>query len=119
MPNFVKQALKDEPIRIYGDGKQSRSFTYVGDCVRVLMGLMESNESSGQVFNIGNSQEITIEDLARRVKELSGSKSDLKYIPYEEAYESGFEDMRRRCPDNSKITKLLGYKPSLSLDELN
>jgi UDP-glucose 4-epimerase len=118
LPNFVKQALKNEPITIYGDGKQSRSFTYVGDCVTVLQGLMESDKSPGQVFNIGNSQEITIEDLAKRVKELSGSSSDLKYIPYEEAYEGGFEDMQRRCPDNRKIKELLGYKPSLSLDEL-
>jgi UDP-glucose 4-epimerase len=118
LPNFVKQALKNEPITIYGDGKQSRSFTYVGDCVKVLMGLMESKEAPGEVFNIGNSKEITIEDLALRVKELSGSKSELKYIPYEEAYEGGFEDMQRRCPDNTKIKELLGYKPSLSLDEL-
>jgi len=118
LPNFVKQAIKNEPITIYGDGKQSRSFTYVGDCVNVLMGLMESQETPGQVFNIGNSIEISIENLALRVKELSGSKSELKYIPYEEAYEGGFEDMQRRCPDNSKITKLLGYKPSISLDEL-
>jgi UDP-glucose 4-epimerase len=118
LPNFVKQAVKNEPITIYGDGKQSRSFTYVGDCVNVLMGLMGSDKAAGQVYNIGNSEEISIEDLAERVKELSGSKSELKYIPYDEAYESGFEDMRRRCPDNSKIKKLLGYKPSLSLDEL-
>lgn len=118
LPNFVKQALTNVPITIYGDGKQSRSFTYVGDCVNVLMGLMESEEAPGQVFNIGNSIEITIEELAQRVKELSGSKSELKYIPYEEAYESGFEDMQRRCPDNSKIGKLLGYKPSISLDGL-
>jgi len=118
LPTFVKQALKNEPITIYGDGKQSRSFTYVGDCVNVLVGLMESDEAPGQVFNIGNSIEITIEELAQRVKELSGSKSELNYIPYEEAYESGFEDMYRRCPDNSKIKKLLGYKPSKSLDEI-
>ena len=118
LPTFVKQALKNEPITIYGDGKQSRSFTYVGDCVNVLVGLMESDEALGKVFNIGNSKEISIEDLAVKVKELSGSKSELKYIPYEEAYESGFEDMRRRCPDNSKITKLLGYYSSVSLNEL-
>jgi UDP-glucose 4-epimerase len=118
LPTFVKQAIKNEPITIYGDGKQSRSFTYVGDCVDVLMGLMESEKAAGEVFNIGNSEEISIEDLARKVKILSGSKSKLKYIPYDKAYESGFEDMNRRCPDNSKIKKLLGYKPSLSLDEL-
>jgi UDP-glucose 4-epimerase len=79
---------------------------------------MESDQTPGKVYNIGNSQEITIEDLAKRVKELSGSRSDLKYIPYDEAYEGGFEDMQRRCPDNTKIKELLGYKPSLSLDEL-
>lgn len=118
LPNFVKQSIKNEPITIYGDGKQSRSFTYVGDCIAVLQGLMESDKSPGQVFNIGNSQEITIEDLAKRVRELSGSSSELKYIPYEEAYDVGFEDMQRRCPDNRKIKELLGYKPSLSLDEL-
>lgn len=118
LPNFVKQAIKNEPITIYGDGKQSRSFTYVDDCVTVLQGLMASKEAPGQVFNIGNSEEISIENLAKKVKELSGSKSKLVYIPYDEAYEGGFEDMRRRCPDNSKIKKLLDYKPSLSLDEL-
>jgi len=118
LPNFVKQAINNEPITIFGDGKQSRSFTYVGDCVNVLMGLMNSGVSPGQVFNIGNSEEITIENLAQRVKELSRSKSELKYIPYDQAYESGFEDMQRRCPDNTKIRELLGYKPSLSLDEL-
>jgi UDP-glucose 4-epimerase len=118
LPNFVKQALANKPITIYGDGKQSRSFTYVGDCVRVLKGLMDHEESVGQVFNIGNSEEISIKGLAERVRELSNSKSELVYIPYEEAYEGGFEDMQRRCPDNSKIKKLLGYKPSKTLDEL-
>jgi UDP-glucose 4-epimerase len=118
LPNFVKQALNNDPITIYGDGKQSRSFTYVADCVRVLVGLMENEQAVGQVFNIGNSEEITIENLARRVKELTGSRSELKYIPYDEAYEGGFEDMQRRCPDNSKITNLLGYQASKSLDEI-
>lgn len=118
LPNFVKQALGDEPISIYGDGKQSRSFTYVGDCVRVLYELMENDKAVGEVFNIGNMKEISIEDLAIRVKELANSKSELKYIPYDEAYEGGFEDMQRRCPDNAKIKELLGYKPSKSLDEI-
>ena len=118
LPTFVRQAIKNEPITIYGDGKQSRSFTFVGDCIKVLVGLMEIEESIGGVFNVGNSQEITIEVLAEKVKHLSGSKSELKYIPYDEAYESGFEDMDRRCPDNSKIKKLLGYQPSKSLDEI-
>jgi UDP-glucose 4-epimerase len=118
LPNFVKQAISNKPITIFGDGEQSRSFTYVGDCVRVLQGLMENEQAIGQVFNIGNSEEISIKDLALRVKELCGSKSDLVYIPYEEAYEGGFEDMQRRCPDNKKIRDLLGYKPSKTLDEL-
>ncbi len=118
LPNFVKQALANKPITIYGDGEQSRSFTYVGDCVTVLKGLMDSDKSVGEVFNIGNSEEISIKGLAERVKELSKSKSELVYIPYEEAYEGGFEDMQRRCPDNSKIKNLLGYKPSKTLDEL-
>lgn len=118
LPTFVRQAIKNKPITIYGDGKQSRSFTFVGDCIKVLVGLMEIEESIGGVFNVGNSQEITIEALAERVKHLSGSKSELKYIPYDEAYEGGFEDMDRRCPDNSKIKKLLGYHPSKSLDEI-
>ena len=118
LPNFVKQALANKPITIYGDGEQSRSFTYVGDCVRVLIGLMDHDESVGNVFNIGNSEEISIKDLAVRVKDLSNSKSELTYIPYEEAYEGGFEDMQRRCPDNSKIRQMLDYEPSKSLDEL-
>jgi UDP-glucose 4-epimerase len=118
LPNFVKQALRNEPITIFGDGKQSRSFTYVDDSVKVLIGLMENDEAIGKVFNVGNSKEVTIEELAKRVKQLSGSKSELLYIPYEEAYEGGFEDMHRRCPDNSAIKKLLGYKPSKTLDEI-
>jgi len=118
LPTFVKQALADEPITIYGDGEQSRSFTYVDDCVRVLTGLMETETAVGQVFNVGNDKEIKIKDLAERVKLQSGSNSELKFVPYDEAYEGGFEDMQRRCPDNAKIRELLGYKPSRSLDEI-
>jgi UDP-glucose 4-epimerase len=118
LPNFVQQALKNEPITIFGSGKQSRSFTYVLDCVRVLMGLMDSDDAVGQVFNIGNDKEITIEDLALKVREMAGSKSEIRYISYEEAYESGFEDMDRRCPDNTKIRKLLDYKPTKDIDEI-
>lgn len=118
LPTFVKQALTGKPITIYGDGKQSRSFTFVGDCVRSIMDLMGTDKSIGQVFNIGNDKEITIVDLAQRVKEKAKSSSEIKYIPYDEAYESGFEDMERRCPDNSKIKKLIGYSPSKELDEI-
>ncbi len=118
LPTFVKQALTGQPITIYGDGKQSRSFTYVGDCVRSIMDLMNSDESIGQVFNIGNDKEITIADLATKVKQKANSSSEIIYIPYDEAYESGFEDMERRCPDNTKIKKLIGYSPSKELDEI-
>lgn len=118
LPTFVVQALSNKPITIYGDGKQSRSFTYVADCVNALIGLMDAEEAVGDVFNIGNDKEISIEELAHRVKRLAGSQSEVVYIPYDSAYEAGFEDMQRRCPDNSKIRKLLGYKPSKGIDEL-
>ena len=118
LPTFVRQAIAGKPITIFGDGKQSRSFTYVDDCVQAITGLMESDEAVGQVYNIGNDKEITIENLALQVKELSGSNSEIVYIPYDEAYESGFEDMERRCPDNGKIKKLLGFSPSKNLEEI-
>jgi len=118
LPTFVRQALIGKPITVFGNGKQSRSFTYVNDCVKAITGLMEKDEAIGQVFNIGNDKEITIEDLAKQVKKLAGSNSKIVYIPYDEAYESGFEDMERRCPDNNKIKELLGYSPSKNLDEI-
>ena len=118
IPNFVRQALAGEAITVFGDGKQSRSFTHVTDVVGALLKLVDEPRAVGQVINIGNTQEITIEELARRVRELSGSSSPIKYIPYDQAYESGFEDMPRRVPDLSKIERLVGYKPEHSLDDI-
>ena len=115
IPTFVKQALFGHPITIYGDGKQSRSFTFVGDVVKALINLANDTRAVGQVFNIGSNQETTIEDLAKLVKEMTNSASEIIYIPYAEAYEEGFEDMPRRLPDLSKIRNLLGYVPTLDL----
>jgi UDP-glucose 4-epimerase len=118
IPNFVRQALAGQPITVFGDGKQSRAFTHVADVVGALVKLVEEPRAIGQVVNIGTTQEISIEALARRVRELCGSNSDIKYIPYDEAYESGFEDMPRRVPDLSRIETLIGYKPVHTLDEI-
>jgi UDP-glucose 4-epimerase len=116
IPTFVKQALAGRPITVYGDGKQSRCFGYVGDIVGALIGLMEKDEAVGQVFNIGSNQEITILDLAHRVKELTQSSSEIVFVPYDEAYEEGFEDMPRRVPDISKVGDLVGFRPQMNLD---
>lgn len=118
VPNFVKQALSGQPITVFGDGKQSRCFTHVQDVVRALIGIMESEKSYGQVFNIGNNNEITIADLAKQVREMCGSSSEIVYIPYEKAYEQGFEDMPRRVPDLTKIQTAIGWKPSTSLQQI-
>jgi UDP-glucose 4-epimerase len=116
IPTFVKQALAGRPITVYGDGNQSRCFGYVGDVVGALVKVMDHNEAVGQVFNIGSNQEISILDLARRVKELTQSDSDIVFVPYDEAYEEGFEDMPRRVPDISKISALVGFSPDMTLD---
>ena len=116
IPTFVKQALAGRPITVYGDGKQSRCFGYVGDVVGALIGLMEKDDAVGQVFNIGSNQEITILDLARRVKELTQSSSEIVFVPYDEAYEEGFEDMPRRVPDITKVGDLVGFRPKMNLD---
>jgi UDP-glucose 4-epimerase len=118
IPNFVRQALAGEPITVFGDGKQSRAFTHVSDVVGALIKLVNEPKAIGQVVNIGNTVEITIENLAARVRTLSGSTSVIKYIPYEEAYESGFEDMPRRVPDLTRIEGLIGYKPVHTLDDI-
>jgi UDP-glucose 4-epimerase len=118
IPSFVKQALSGRPITVYGDGKQSRCFCYVGDVVGALMKLMDHPDAVGEVFNIGSSLEITILDLARRVKELTHSDSEIVLVPYDEAYEEGFEDMPRRVPDTSKVTRLVGFRPEKSLDDI-
>jgi UDP-glucose 4-epimerase len=116
IPTFVKQALSGRPITVYGDGKQSRCFGYVGDVVGALIALMENPKAVGQVFNIGSNQEITILDLAHRIKELTQSTSEIVFVPYDEAYEEGFEDMPRRIPDISKVSELVGFRPNMNLD---
>ena len=118
LPTFVRQALAGQPITVFGDGSQSRSFTYVGDVVGALVSLAGEPRAIGEVFNIGNAGEVTIGALAQRVKEMTGSESLIRYVPYDEAYEEGFEDMPRRVPDISKIRELIGYEPTLGLDEI-
>jgi UDP-glucose 4-epimerase len=118
IPNFVRQALAGEPITVFGDGTQSRAFTHVSDVVGALLKLVAEPRAIGQVVNIGNKQEITILDLAKRVRELTGSKSAIKMIPYDQAYESGFEDMPRRVPDLSRVKGLIGYEPQHTLDDI-
>ena len=110
IPTFVKQALAGRPITVYGDGKQSRCFGYVGDVVGALVKLVEHDDAVGQVFNIGSNSEISIVDLARRVKELTHSQSEIVFVPYNEAYEEGFEDMPRRIPDITKVNDLIGCR---------
>jgi len=118
IPNFVRQALAGEPITVFGDGAQSRSFTHVTDVVEALLKLVAEPKAIGQVINIGNVEEVSIGRLAERVRELSGSKSVIKFIPYEEAYESGFEDMPRRVPALAKVKQLIGYEPKHDLDDI-
>ena len=116
IPTFVRQALAGRPITVYGDGKQTRCFGYVGDVAGALIKLMDHRDSVGQVFNIGSTEEISIVDLAKKVKDLTGSKSEIVFMPYDEAYEEGFEDMPRRVPDISKIKQLVGFEPEMALD---
>jgi UDP-glucose 4-epimerase len=116
IPTFVKQALAGRPITVYGDGKQSRCFGYVGDVVGAMIKLMDNPTAVGNVFNIGSNQEITILELAQRVKELTHSHSEIVFVPYDEAYEEGFEDMPRRIPDITKVRELIGFQPKMSLD---
>jgi UDP-glucose 4-epimerase len=118
LPTFVRQALAGQPITVFGDGTQSRSFTYVADVVDALVKLAQEPRAIGEVFNIGNTEEVTIADLAGRVKRMTNSASPVQFIPYDQAYEAGFEDMPRRVPDISKVHNLVGYEPRLSLDEI-
>jgi UDP-glucose 4-epimerase len=118
LPTFVRQALAGQPITVFGDGRQTRSFTYVGDVVDALIKLTAEPRAVGGVFNVGNTDEVSIRELAERVKALSGSQSPIQYVPYDEAYEVGFEDMPRRVPDISKIHALVGYQPKLELNDI-
>jgi UDP-glucose 4-epimerase len=116
IPTFVKQALAGRPITVYGDGKQTRCFGYVGDVVGALIKLMDTTDSVGQVFNIGSTEEISILQLAEKIKELTKSTSEIVFVPYDDAYEEGFEDMPRRVPDITKINQLVGFKAEMTLD---
>ncbi len=118
IPNFVRQALAGAPLTVHGDGSQRRCFTDVSDVVRGLLGLIEHEGAVGEVFNIGSQQEISILDLAKKVKAATKSTSEIVFVPYEQAYEEGFEDMQRRIPDISKIEKLVGYRPTVSLEKI-
>lgn len=118
LPRFVEQALAGEPITVYGDGKQTRTFTYVGDVVKAIMELMQKDAAAGQVFNIGGVEEISILSLAERVIKAAGSESPIRLIPYEEAFEKDFEDMQRRVPSIEKIKALIGFKPEIGLDRI-
>jgi UDP-glucose 4-epimerase len=117
VPRFIGQALRNEPVTVYGDGNQTRCFTYVGDVVKSIIALTETEQAWGDVYNVGRQAEISISDLAGRVIELTGSASEIVYVPYEEAYASGFEDMRRRVPDVTKLRETIGYAPDTPLDE--
>ncbi|MEI6128005.1 MAG: GDP-mannose 4,6-dehydratase [Pseudomonadota bacterium] len=116
IPTLVQQALNGEPLTVYGDGKQTRSFTYVGDVVGALIALALHPDAVGEVFNIGNTGEISIEDLALLIKKMTKSPSKIVYIPYDVAYQEGFEDMKKRVPDISKIGRLIGYKPTMDIE---
>ena len=118
VPRFIRQALLDHPIEIYGDGKQSRCFTHVLEVVNGVIALSDHENAVGEIFNIGSEEEIAIEELAKKIKKMTGSKSVIEYVPYDKAYEEGFEDMRRRVPDLTKIKSLIGYSHSVTLDEL-
>jgi UDP-glucose 4-epimerase len=117
VPRFVRTALRNEPITVYGDGQQSRCFGDVADVVGAVIKLADHPEAVGQVFNVGATEEITIVELANKVKSLTSSASEIQYIPYDEAYAPGFEDMQRRVPSIDKIAALIGYKPKYSLED--
>ena len=118
IPTFVRQALAGEPITVFGDGTQTRSFTYVGDVVEALAALATVPAAIGQVFNLGSIEEISMMDLARRIKRMTDSSSDIVLVPYDKAYEAGFEDMPRRLPDLTKAAAMVGYRPTKDLAEI-
>ena len=118
IPRFVNQALRDEPLTVYGDGTQQRCFCYVGDIVDALVKLIETEEAYGQVFNLGGSEEVSIMTLAQRVIARAGSSSTIRVIPYDEAYEAGFEDMERRVPNTDRAAATVGFRQTLDLDSI-
>lgn len=118
LPRFIAAARNNGPLKVFGDGKQTRCFCYVMDTVEALVRLQNASAAQGQIFNIGNTEEISIEALARRVLALTGSKSTIEFLPYEEAYAPGFDDMRRRKPVVEKLERVTGFRPQTSLDEI-
>ncbi len=118
VPRFIKQALSGRPITVYGDGTQTRCFTYVKDVVKALINLMNCGRAAGDIFNLGNPNAISIDELAKKVKKLADSKSRIDHIPYEKAYEKGFEDMMHRYPDITKIKKFINFSPETDIDEI-
>lgn len=118
IPRFVKQALLNQPITVYGNGTQTRSFTYVDDVVKALIALAKEPRATGGTYNIGNSRSISINDLAQKIKKMTNSLSKIIHVPYEKAYEKGFEDMKYRQPDISKIKELIGFKPKVDIDQM-
>jgi UDP-glucose 4-epimerase len=118
LPNFVKRSLNGDPIIVHGDGTQTRSFTWVGDVVWAMMALVNEPKAIGQIFNIGNGAEISIRDLAWKVKAATGSDSPVQFAPYSQVFDESFEDMPRRVPDITKIRRFVGYEPTVHLDEI-
>lgn len=118
IPRFVGQALRGEPITVYGDGSQTRTFTHVKDAVEAMIRLALHPNSPGEIFNIGGKEEVSIKELALKVKKLLKSRSKIVYIPYDKAYEPGFEDMQRRVPDISKAQRWIGYEPRYTLEDI-
>lgn len=118
IPRFIKQALTNKPITVYGDGGQTRCFLYVNDAIEAVINLSRSDKAVGEAFNIGNPGSISILDLAKKIKKLARSSSKIEFVPYEKAYEEGFEDMRHRRPDISKVKSLIKFLPKVGIDEL-
>ena len=118
VPRFIRQAITGEPITVYGDGRQSRCFGWIGDVVRALIALSEHTDAVGNVYNIGSQDEITILELAKKVAQVTHSSSSIVFVPYDQAYQEGFEDMPQRVPDLTRIKRLIGYRPSMDLDSM-
>jgi UDP-glucose 4-epimerase len=116
IPRFVSQAIKGEALTVYGDGQQTRCFCYVGDVVSALIDIVDHPQASGRAYNLGGQEEVSMEELARRVIAVAGSDSKVRYVPYDEAYEEGFEDMQRRVPDTTRARELVGFAPTVDLD---
>jgi UDP-glucose 4-epimerase len=118
LPNFVRRALANQPLLVHGDGNQTRSFTWIGDVVAALVALSAEPRAAGEVFNIGNDHEISIRELAMKVRALAGSDSEIHYVPHAQVYGADFEDMSRRVPDISKLRRMLGYTPRVQIDDI-